>query len=188
MGVARPSRPPGFDMTYRPPPERFGPPWSAWLPSLAYLGVAVVVGLLVLWAERSSTTSALFVYLIEADARRVLGSRALSAVLLVSAVSAVLRTSLRGVRLRGDGLEVYDVVVGWPRVRRFHWAQIDCIVLDQPTRIALDLWDGTRAWLPPVMDRAALSRALEKVGYMRAIPVRGGLGLDDLPETDDLEE
>ena len=51
-----------------------------------------------------------------------------------------------------------------------------------PSHIALDLWDGTRSFLPAVDDRAALAMVLEKVGHARAIPVRGGIGLDEMPD------
>ena len=54
--------------------------------------------------------------------------------------------------------------------------------------MALDLWDGTRAYLPEVEDRASLAGALEKVAAARAIPVRGGVGLDDIPEEGDFVE
>ena len=81
-------------------------------------------------------------------------------------------------------------VYGIPRVKRVRWAQMDCIVLDLPQTIAIDLWDGTRAYLPVVNDRALLSATLEKVAAARAIPVRGGAGLDEIPESaeDELEE
>lgn len=170
-------------MAYRPREGIFGPPLRVWLPSLLYLGVALAVVCLVVAAQQAPTNSWLFVTVVEGDAQRAVGSKVCATLLLVSAVSTVLRTAMRGVRVYGDGLELRDVVLfGWPRMKRYRWAEIDRIVLDQPTWIALDLWDGTRAFLPQVSDRAALSRALEKVGYMRAIPVRGGVGLDDLPE------
>ena len=57
-----------------------------------------------------------------------------------------------------------------------------------PSHIALDLWDGTRSFLHAVDDRAGLSMVLEKVGHARAIPVRGGVGLDELPEADEFED
>jgi hypothetical protein len=39
-----------------------------------------------------------------------------------------------------------------------------------------------------VEDRASLANALEKVAHARAIPVRGGAGLDDIPEEGDYVE
>jgi hypothetical protein len=187
MIVARPSRPPGFDMTYRPKESVFGPPFVVRVPSLLYLAIAIAVAGVVLVAERSPG-SALFAYIVERDVHRIIGSRTLAIVLFASALAAVLRSSMRGVRVRGDGVEYRDVLtLGWPRVRRFRWAQIDCIVLDQPRMIAIDLWDGTRAFLPEVGDRDGLAALLEKVATARAIPVRGGAGLDEIPESDEFE-
>jgi hypothetical protein len=60
--------------------------------------------------------------------------------------------------------------------------------LDLPECVALDVWDGTRAFLPEVSDRAGLSAALEKIAAARAIPVRGGSGLDEIPDSQELAE
>jgi hypothetical protein len=108
---------------------------------------------------------------------------------LVGALASILQSSMRGVRIRGDGVEYRDMVtIGIPRVKRLRWAQMDCIVLDLPQTIAIDLWDGTRAYLPVVSDRALLSATLEKVAAARAIPVRGGAGLDEIPEREEEED
>ena len=46
--------------------------------------------------------------------------------------------------------------------------------------IRLDLWDGTRTWLPDVA-KAGERMMLERVALARAIPIEGGTGLvDDL--------
>ncbi len=169
-------------MTYRPTESAFGPPWTAWLPSGLYVLVAIVVVGMVVAGEMAGSNTWLHVYIVERDVHRVVGARTLALVLVVSSLASVVRSGMRGVRLRPDGLEYRDVLaLGWPRVRRFKWAQIDCIILDQRS-IALDLWDGSRHVLPAVGDRGGLSAALEKVGAARAIPVRGGVGLDELPE------
>ena len=60
-------------------------------------------------------------------------------------------------------------------------------MLFKPRAIALDLWDGSRAFLPEVSDREGLAAVLEKVAVARAIPVRGGAGLDEIPESDEFE-
>lgn len=186
MIVARPSRPPGFDMTYRPKESVFGPPFAVRIPSLLYLAIALAVTAVVLVAERAPG-SALYAYIVERDVGRIVSSRALAAILMISAIASVLRAGMRGVRVRGEGLEYRDVLaLGWPRVRRYRWAQIDQIVLDQPRTIAIDLWDGSRAFLPEVGDRDGLAAVLEKVGAARAIPVKGGAGLDEIPESDEL--
>lgn len=174
-------------MTYRPAASVFGPPWTQRVPSLVYLAVALTVVALVIIGERAPSNSWLHVYVVERDVQRVLGARTLAFVLLLSALAAIVRSGMRGVRLRPDGVEYRDVLaLGWPRVKRFRWAQIDCIILDQQS-IALDLWDGTRAYLPDVSDRDGLSAALEKVGAARAIPVQGGVGLDELPDSNEYE-
>jgi hypothetical protein len=174
-------------MTYRPAESVFGPPWIQRVPSLLYLAIALAVLALVIIGEQAPTNTWLHAYIVERDVQRVLGARTLAFVLMLSALAAIVRSGMRGVRLRPDGVEYRDVLaLGWPRVKRFRWAQIDCIILDQQS-IALDLWDGTRAYLPDVSDRDGLSAALEKVGAARAIPVRGGAGLDELPDSNEYE-
>jgi len=169
-------------MTYRPTESSFGPPWSARIPSLVYLAVALAGVAAVIVAEHSSSNSWLYVNIVERGVRGIMSARTCAGLLLMGAVSSFLRTNMRGVRVRGDGVDYRDSSLGWPRARRFKWAQIDRIVLDMPSHIALDLWDGTRSFLPAVDDRAGLSMILEKVGHARAIPVRGGIGLDELPD------
>jgi hypothetical protein len=171
-------------MTYRPTERVFLPPWRARLPSLSYLLVALAVGVVVLAAEASPSNSELYVWLIENNSKRLISAETFAILLGVSAIATVLRTGMRGVRIHGDGLEYRDVVSFFiPKRRRYRWAQIDRISLDEPNSIGLDLWDGTHVFLPPVSDHAALAATLEKVGAARAIPVRGGKGLDDIPES-----
>jgi hypothetical protein len=159
------------------------------LPSFLYLIVAATVLVVVMVAEQSSSNSELYVRIIEQNARRVISPRTFAILLCVSAASAVLRSSMRGVRIRGDGIEYRDVVaLAWPKRRRFRWPQVDCMIFDIPGEIAFDLWDGSRAFLPKVGDREGLIASLETVAAARAIPVRGGLGLDDIPDADELEE
>lgn len=170
-------------MTYRPEEAVFGPPFRARLPSFIYLAVAVAVGALVLIGERSGVQSDLFRFVVEDDPRRVLGIRTLAVVLFVGSLSSIARAGMRGVRIYAEGVETRDVeYLIVPRVRRHHWPQIERIVLDLKTNVALDLWDGSRAFLPAVSDRSKLVSALEHVAAARAIPVRGGAGLDEVPE------
>ena len=172
-------------MTYRPNETAFGPPWSIRISSLLHVAVALAVVTFVIVGETSPSTSWLFVYVVEQDAERVLGARALAVVLVVSSTASVVRTAMRGVRVRPDGVEYRDLI-SWalPRVRRFKWPQIDRVVLDQKD-VALDLWDGSRAYLPPVSDRAGLATTLEKIALARAIPVKGGGKLDEIPDSAD---
>jgi len=186
--MARPSRPPGFDMTYRPAETVFGPPPVTHLPSLVYLGVAIAAVVLVFVGERSAAGTFLYRQVVERSLRGFIGARAVAALLVLGAISSLLKTSMRGVRIKGDGLEFRDVVsLGIPRLKRYKWAQIDRILLDGQRAIVLELWDGTRAYLPEVSERDKLASALEKVGHARAIPVRGGSGLDELPDDAEAE-
>jgi hypothetical protein len=176
-------------MTYRPTERVFLPPWSTRLPALAYLALAATILVIVLVAEQSPSNSVLYVRLIEQNARRIITPRTFAILLCISSASAALRTGMRGVRIRGDGVEYRDIVsLVWPKLRRYRWPQVDCIVLDIPGEIAIDLWDGSRAFLPRVDDREGLAATLEKVAAARAIPVRGGVGLDEIPEAEELEE
>jgi hypothetical protein len=175
-------------MTYRPTESSFGPPFAARIPSLLYLALALAGVAAVVAAEHSASNSWLYINIVKRGVKGFMSARVCAGLLLAGAVSSFLRTNMRGVRVRGDGVDYRDVVaLGWPRARRFKWAQIDRIVLDLPF-IALDLWDGTRSFLPAVEDRAALATVLEKVGHARAIPVRGGAGLDEIPEQDEFNE
>jgi hypothetical protein len=181
--MARPSRPPGFDMTYRPTETAFGPPLSAHLPSAFYLLCAIGAAITVFVAYQAPVGSFLYNQIVERSARGVIGARTVSLLLVAGAVSSLIKTSMRGVRIRPDGLEFREVVsLGIPRLRRYKWAQIDRILLDSPSAIVIELWDGTHAYLPDVNDREQLGAALEKVALARAIPVRGGGGLDELPD------
>jgi hypothetical protein len=176
-------------MTYRPTETVFLPPWRVRLPSFVYLLVALAVGAVVLAAEASSSNSQLYVWVIENNSRRIIGPETFAILLGVSALATVLRAGMRGVRVHGDGLEYRDVVSFFiPKRRRYRWPQIDGISLREPNSIALDLWDGTRVFLPPVSDHARLAATLEKVGAARAIPVHGGKGLDEVPESDEFGE
>ena len=176
-------------MTYRPAETVFPPPWSVRIPSFLYLSFVLCVVMVIVAGHVSPTNTNLHIWIVERDPTRLISSRTFATLLMLSAIASVMRASMRGVRVRPDGLEYRDVLnFGWPRVRRYRWAQIDCIVLDQPKKIAVDLWDGSRAYLPDVSDRSGLASTLEKVGAARAIPVRGGRGLDDIPDSSEFAE
>lgn len=179
----RPSRTPGFDMTYQPEECVFGPTWRARLPSLVYLACSLIVLALVFVGENSGSNTALFDYVVVQDKYRVMSMRTFAIVLLVGAVASVLRAGMRGVRVYPDGVEARTIVNFMiPRVRRYRWPQMERIVLDMKTSVALDLWDGRREFLPEVNNRAQLQSTLERVAAARAIPVRGGVGLDEVIE------
>jgi hypothetical protein len=178
--MARVSRPPGFDMTYRPRQSvLFGPPLRAHLPALAYLVLAVGLVLFVVIGSLSSSSTWVFNYVVTQDKSRILGARPLSAIVLVSAIASVVRARMRGVVVHPEGIETRDILgVGWPKVRRYEWPQIDKIVLDAGDTIAVVLWDGTRELLPIVRARGDLSDLLERVALARAIPMSGARGVE----------
>ena len=180
--VSRASRPPGFDMTYRPREAVYSIPWLERIPSLVYLATAVVAVVLVLVGEHSDPSSWLFHYVVVQDHVRLISSRTFAVFLSLGAIASVLRGNMRGVRIFGDGVEAREITqLFFPRVRRYRWPQMARIVLDQP-RFAVELWDGQRAILPAVGDREGLAAELERVAAARDIPVQGGKGLDDIPE------
>jgi hypothetical protein len=170
-------------MTYRPAEALFGPPFVVRVPSFIYLGLALSVLAMVALAEVSAPDTWLNRYFVQADRQRLFSSWTFAGLLVTSAVAYVIRAGMRGVRVRGDGLEYRDVINLWPRMRRYKWAQIDRITLDVPKGISLDLWDGTRTFLPVVSDTAGLATTLEKVAVARAIPLMGGKGIDEIPES-----
>ena len=169
-------------MTYRPRESVYPVPWLERVPSLVYLAVAIVIVVLVVLGEHSAPSSWLYDYVVVRDRSRLLGSRAFAAVLSIGAVASVLRGSMRGVRVFGDGVEAREITQLFvPRVRRYRWPQMALIVLDQQ-HVAVELWDGQRAVLPAVGDREGLVATLERVAAARDIPVQGGRGLDEIPE------
>lgn len=179
-------------MTYKP--ERrvaFGPPLRERVPSLAYLAFAFAVTALIVYGQYAPSSSAVFHYVVEGDAGRVVPSSVCAIVLVTSALAAVIREQMRGVILHAEGIDVRELLsLGWPRVRRFHWTQIDKVFVpsaaatpgaDAKKTIRIDLWDGTRAWLPDVARAHELGIMLERVALARAIPIEGGTGMvDDL--------
>jgi hypothetical protein len=177
-------------MTYRPSERVYLPPWQKRIPSLIYLVAAVSLMVIVLVAESSSSNSELYVRIIEQNSRRIITPRTFAILVLASAVAAGIQSGMRGVRIRGDGIEYRDIVSGfWPKLRRIRWPQIDRVVLDVPAEVVLELWDNSQVYLPQVADRKNLASTLEKVATARAIPVRGGVGLDEIPDPEDeLEE
>jgi hypothetical protein len=176
-------------MTYRPTERNFGPPGWVWVAPSLYMLLAVAVAVIVAMAEANPESSPLFSYLVNKGRTGWVSTRALAVFLIAGGAASVVRSSMRGVRVRGDGLIYRDLVsFTWPKVRRFRWPQIDAVLLDQRDTIALDLWDGSRVYLPEVADRDGLAIVLEKVAAARAIPVRGGGRLDEIPEPEQDEE
>ena len=194
--MARNSRPPGFDMTYRPKKITFGPPWGTRLPSTLYFGAACIVVLTVMIAPHLPRGSWLYREIVLGDYNRVVSSTACALFLFVSAFAALLRQQMSGVVMHPDGIETREILtLGVPRIKKYAWAQIDRVLIPAApevvrrapvhtvpgkiTKIRLDLWDGQRQFLPDVARSSELSVMIERVALARAIPIEGGSGLLD---------
>jgi hypothetical protein len=143
-----------FEMTYSPPTGgrlKFGPPLAARIPSALYLAAALVLGALVVYAyTAASSSSAIFVWVVERDRGRPLSASVLTVIVVVSALATVLRTHMRGVVISDDWVEARSLLaLGIPRARRWAWSQVLRVVLDG-TRVAFELWDGSFERLPAV--------------------------------------
>jgi hypothetical protein len=184
--MARDSRPPGFDMTYRPTRRHsFGPPVSAWVFPAAYVAVSLVFVVFVWAGQAAPSSSWLFRYVVEGDAHRLLGARVLAFIVALGAVASAARTAMRGVVVHPDGIEARDVAsLGWPKVRSCTWMEIDRVLFEAHA-VGLQLWDGSRWYLPPVRDREGLSLVLHRVASGRAIPVKGRPALPPGTEDED---
>lgn len=188
-------------MTYRP--ERriaFGPPLRQQAFSLGYFAFALIVTAVILYGQHLAPSgSRIFDWVVEGDRHRMISSSSCAIILFTSALAAVIREQMRGVILHPEGIEMRELLsFGWPKVRRLAWSQIDRVSVPSALRapdpkepaktIRLDLWDGTRTWLPHVAKASELGMMLERVALARAIPIEGGTGLvDDLgnPLTND---
>ena len=190
--MARASRPPGFDMSYRPDSTMsFGPPLKERLPWIVYFTFALAVVALIIYGQNAPTNSTLFRYVVEEDRHRIMPASVCAIILFCSALAGLLRDQMRGVVVRPEGVELRELLsFGIPRVRRWTWAQIDRMRLpaadDSETpvllgEITLDLWDGSSTLLPTVNNPLGLALVLERVALARSIPIEGGTGmLDDL--------
>ena len=164
----------------------FGPPLRQRAGSLAYLLFAALLTAIIVYGQSAPSGSRLFRYVVEGDRSRIIPSSVCAMILCLSAIAAVIREQMRGVVLHPDGIDVRELLaLGWPRVRRVQWSQIDRVLLppaDDPAAtkpIRLDLWDGTRTWLPEVARTHDLGRMLERLALARAIPIEGGTGRTD---------
>jgi hypothetical protein len=80
------------------------------------------------------------------------------------------RDALSGVVVTRDALEMRCVTMTVPRVKRYRWAQIDRLVVDDED-VMLELWNGTYERLPRVRDGKGLASLLERVAAARGRPV-----------------
>ena len=152
-----------FEMAYNPNPDErfvFGPPIWQRLPSLLFLGFGAAVGGAALLAHTGSSNTALYRFIV-AEHRTPLVF-----VIVLAAIATFIRSGLRGVVVTRDGVETRSLSMGFPRVRKFNWPQIDRIILDKED-VLLELWNGTYERLPKVREGEKLTDLLERVAIGR---------------------
>jgi hypothetical protein len=165
-------------MSFRPEePRRFGPPLRECVPSYVYLGVSLLFVVFVAYGHVAPEGTLAYHYVIEAAHERALRSETFASLVLLSGVASVLRSHMRGVRVLPDGIETTEVLLlGLPRIRRLDWPMIDRFRFSSVRSVGVDLWNGTREFLPDVGDREAMISALRYIAEARAIPYVGDLG------------
>jgi hypothetical protein len=176
--MPRESRPPGFDMSFRPEESRrFGPERRSCWPAYLFLIGALGFLLFVAYGYVAEPGTFAHRYVIEAAGRRSLSAGTFATIILAAGIGSVIRTHMRGVVLHPDGIETLDLLVlGWPKIERYGWAQIDKFHFDAGAElISVDLWNGQTSVLPRVADRRNLVEALAFVAEARAIPYTGGV-------------
>ncbi len=158
-----------FEMAYNADKSdrfAFGVPTLTRLPGYAFLAFAAIIGLIVLSAYYGSSNSSLYIWVVEGDRHRVFGSGPLAFIIVFAALGNVLKTALRGVVVTADAIEARFLVAGFPKVKRWTWAQIDRLVVDQGD-VMLELWDGTYERLPKVRDAERLADLLAGIATAR---------------------
>ena len=152
-----------FEMAYQPEPSErhaFGPTLLARLPSWLWFGFSVAVAATVVIAHHSSSNSSLYVWVVERD-RGGVPSSVLAFIVLASGIATLARSYMRGVIVQRDGIEArYVLPLGVPRVRRWAWAQIHRMVIDD-RGVILELWTGEYEKLPSVARQLDLAAVLE---------------------------
>jgi hypothetical protein len=158
-----------FEMAYNADKSdrfAFGVPLVARLPGYAFLAFAAIIGLTVLSAYYGSSNSSLYIWVVEGDRHRVFGSGPLAFIIVFAALGNVLKTALRGVIVTADAVEARFLVAGFPKVKRWTWAQIDRLVVDEGD-VMLELWDGTYERLPKVHEAKKLADLLAGIATAR---------------------
>jgi hypothetical protein len=152
-----------FEMAYNPNPNDrfvFGPPIWQRLPSLLFLGFAAVIGGAALLAHNGSSNTALYRFIVAEN------RTPLVVVIVLAAIATFIRSGLRGVIITREGVETRTLAMGFPRVKKFRWAQIDRVVLDKEA-VLFELWNGTYERLPKVREGEKMVDLLERVAIGR---------------------
>jgi hypothetical protein len=171
-----------FEMAYSPVVRRavsFGPPLRQRLPSLVFFTFGLIlVGLVVTAYYVASSNSPLYIWIVDGDRARPLPAVVLAIVVFLSALGTVVRARMRGVLVHPDGIEArYLLPMGVPRVKRWAWAQVERVVLDDEGAM-LELWDATYERLPDVAQPKELGALLERIALERRIVVTRLSALD----------
>jgi hypothetical protein len=161
-----------FEMAYSPPSGDkvvFGPPLSQRLASFVFLALAILMVAVVFAVEAGPSGSRLYAFIVEADRGRPLSSQTLVLIVLASAIGTVLRAQMRGVIVRGDGIEArYLLAMGIPKIRKWSWPQIERMVVDE-SQVMFELWNGQYERLPAVAAPDRLIQLLEHIAATRKI-------------------
>lgn len=168
-------------MAYRPlHAQRFGPSVRACRGAYLYALGTLIFGALVFYGYSAPRGTWLYQVVVE-NSNHAMPPTWFALFVLASGLAAVFQAHMRGVILHPDGIEMFEfITLGVPRVRRFDWPVIDRFRFDLRSSVALDLWDGTHAFLPEVSDRDGLVRALAYVAMARAIPYTGDPDVEPL--------
>lgn len=152
-----------FEMAYSPRAEErfvFGPPIWQRLPSLLFLGFAAVLGLAAFVAWNGPHDTALYRFMV------IENRTPLVIIIVLAAIATFVRSGLRGVVITRDGVETRTLSMGFPRVRRWRWAQIDRVLLDE-RQVVFELWNGTYERLPAVSEAEKMVDLLERIALGR---------------------
>jgi hypothetical protein len=159
-----------FEMAYSPDKAdrfAFGPPLWTRLPGYAFVAFAACIALTVFAAYHGSSNSRLYIWVVEGDRNRVIGSAPLAFIIAFTAIGNMIKTSLRGVIVTAEGIEARMIhATGFPSVKRWTWAQIDRVVLDDGD-VMLELWNGTYERLPRVREGKKLADLLASIATAR---------------------
>jgi hypothetical protein len=163
-----------FEMAYSPPEnqlERFGPPLRQLLGPISFLGFGLAMVGAVVLAQNTAAYPALSRWVEQQDRGRAISSLGLALVVLACAVGTLIRALMRGVVVRHDGVEArYLLAFGFPRVRRWTWAQVERIVMDDCS-VMFELWNGSYERMPEVGNHKGLCDGLERAARARGIQV-----------------
>ena len=162
----------------------FGPPWARMVSSLVYAFLALSFSGFVLGVKYAGWAGSWYDYFFVQE--HVMKAETWAALVALSALAAVFRASMRGVRVRPDWVEYRDVVGAlWPKVKRYRWAQIDQVNFFEGG-VSLDLWDSTKDILPWVKRQDEFERELLIVARARGIPVTGVEQEDSIDDLDSI--